>query len=89
MSPSNRLPGEQDVVLVSMICNSSLALCSLAHVPTYGLVTYQGSGTPIVSNGRPSRNLFHNNKISNIKFGMNIHDGDFNQIHGKEKSALK
>ncbi|CBN77785.1 Mannuronan C-5-epimerase N-terminal fragment [Ectocarpus siliculosus] len=47
-------------------------------VSTQGLYTYQGSDEPTdgVSDGRPSDNLFENNRILNVTKGVKIKEGD-------------
>lgn len=56
---------------------------------TDGLVTYTGSDPPINSNGRPTRNRFHHNTISNTEKAVRIDDGDSNQIYGMSLFALQ
>lgn len=50
---------------------------------SYGLYTYEGSDPPAVSNGRPSGNVFEDNKIYNTEVGAKIKDGDDNEFIGE------
>lgn len=50
----------------------------LAHPPTEGLYTYEGSDEPTegVSDGRPLANWFHDNDVTNTKKGVKLKNSD-------------
>lgn len=58
-------------------------------ISEWGLYTYEGSDAPLVSNGRPSYNIFENNDITNAPKGVKFKYSDNLSVIGKFVAVRK